>query len=77
VNKIVNSGKSRTPRPPTDMSDPEIDLKRAEEANKHMEENRPSFRAFMDRLRRMARAVGRDMKMLLVLALTLGITKHK
>ena len=67
---------SRTPRSATDMSDPEIDLKRAEEDNRRVEENSPSFRAFMDKLRRMARAVGRDMKMLLVLALTLGIRKH-
>jgi hypothetical protein len=59
------------------MSDPEIDLQRAEEDNRHLEENRPSFRALMDKLRRMARAMGRDMKMLLVLVLALGITKQR
>jgi hypothetical protein len=59
------------------MSDPEIDLQRAEEENRRMEERSPTFRAFMEKMRRMARAVGRDVKMLLVLAMTLGITRHR
>ena len=75
--KTVTYQKSRTPRSPNDTSDPEIDLKRGEEYGKQLEENSPKFRIFMEKLRRAARAVSRNVKMLLVLALTLVIAKHK
>jgi hypothetical protein len=75
--KTVPYRNSRTPRSPTDMSDPEIDLERAAVENKQLEDGSPKFRLFMEKLRRAARAVGRNMKVLLMLALTLGLAKHK
>jgi hypothetical protein len=75
--KTVPYQKSRTQRSATDMSDPEIDLKRVEGETERGERLDPKFHTFMEKLRRAARAVGRNMKMLLMLALTLGLVRHK
>jgi hypothetical protein len=75
MNRTANSQQPRIPRAATDMSDPEIDLKRGEQANRQAEQSNPKFRLFMDKLRRAAKAVGRDMRIFLILALTLGIHK--
>lgn len=75
--RASNYQKSRTARSPDDMSDPEIDLKRGEEDNRQLEEHSPKFKKFVDGLRKAAKAVGRNMKMLMLLALTLVLTKHR
>lgn len=59
------------------MSDPEIDLKQGEDMVRQGEKQDPKFRLFMEKMRRAARAVGRNVKMLLMLALTLGLVRHK
>lgn len=75
--KVNSSQKSRIPRSPDDMSDPEIDLKQGEEFNRQLEDHSPRFKKFVDGLRKAAKAVGRNMKMILMLALTLGLAKHR
>jgi hypothetical protein len=75
--EIINDQRSRTSRSPDDMSDPEIDMERAEEANRELETSVPKFRAMMDKIRNAAKAVGRNMKMLLLLAPFLGLTRHR
>lgn len=75
--KASSFQKSRTVRSPDDMSDPEIDLKQGAEDNRDLERTNPKFRAMMDRIRKAAKTVGRNMKMLLMLALTIVLSKHK
>jgi hypothetical protein len=75
--KVMNFQKSRTPRSPDDLSDTDIDLKRGAEGVKTMERVSPKFQEMMDRIRRAAKAVGRNMKMFLMLALTIVLSRHK
>lgn len=77
MDKTTNYQKYQTRRSATDVSDPPIDLERGAEANREAESRNPKFKAIMDKLRKAAKAVGRNMKMLLMLALTLGIVKHR
>jgi hypothetical protein len=60
----------------TDMSDPEINLDRVQGETERMEKNDPKFHQFMEKLRQAARAVGRNMKMLLLMA-ALGLVRHR
>ena len=75
--RASNFQKSRTPRSPDDMSDPDIDLKQGAEDNRDLEKTNPRFKDMMDRIRRAAKAVGRNMKMFLMLALTVVLSRHK
>jgi|HubBroStandDraft_5_1064220.scaffolds.fasta_scaffold27616_2 hypothetical protein len=77
MDKTVHYRKSQIQRSATDVSDRDIDLKNGERMNKQAEERNPKFRSFMDKVRKAAKSVGRSMKMLLMLALTLGIVKHR
>lgn len=75
--RAKNFQTSRTPRSPDDMSDPEINLKQGAEDNRVAEQRNPRFKEMMNRIRRAAKAVGRNMKMLLMLALTIALSRHK
>jgi len=70
------SQKPRTPRLATDLSDPEIDLKQGAEDNRQLEQSNPKFKLMVDKLRKAAKAVGREMKMFLLLAMTVA-EKHR
>lgn len=68
VGRGTQTQKPRMPRSPDDMSDPEVDIEQGRLDNKELEKRSPKFKAMMDRLRKAAKAVGRNMKMLFVLA---------
>ncbi len=64
--------KLRGPYP--DMSDPEVNWKLGEEANRQLEENDPGW---LDRMLAKMKTIGRTASMFLMSALTLVMSRHR